>query len=99
MKYCIPKLILIAFLFTRPGSAQIYTIRGMVFDSSRNYPMEAVSVISTSGNTASSNAEGFYKIEVGEKDSIWFSYLEKATVKFPVLSRSATRQNLIFLFR
>ena len=33
----------------------------------------------------STNADGEYEIEVGEKDSIWFSYLNKPTVKFPVL--------------
>ena len=31
------------------------------------------------------NIYGEYEIEVAEKDSIWFSYLNKPTVKFPVL--------------
>lgn len=57
----------------------------MVYDSSRNYPLEAVSVISTSGKGTVTNSEGFYQIEVNENDSIWFSYLNKPTVKFPVL--------------
>jgi plasmid maintenance system killer protein len=57
----------------------------MVYDSSRNYPLEAVSVLSTSGKGTVTNADGFYEIEVTEKDSIWFSYLNKPTVKFPVL--------------
>jgi len=65
--------------------AQTYVIRGSVYDSSRNYPLEAVSVISTSGKGTITNAEGFYQIEVTEKDSIWFSYLNKPTIKFPVL--------------
>jgi hypothetical protein len=47
--------------------------------------MEAVSVLSTSGKGTQTNAEGYYEIEVTEKDSIWFSYLGKPTVKFPVL--------------
>ena len=47
--------------------------------------MEAVSVLSTSGRGTQTNAEGYYEIEVNEKDSIWFSYLGKPTVKFPVL--------------
>jgi hypothetical protein len=64
---------------------QIYTVRGMVYDSSRNYPLEAVSVLSSSGKGTVTNAEGFYQIEVTEKDSIWFSYLNKPTIKFPVL--------------
>jgi plasmid maintenance system killer protein len=56
-----------------------------VYDSSRNYPLEAVSVLSTSGRGTLTNADGLYQIEVAEKDSIWFSYLGKPTVKFPVL--------------
>jgi len=30
------------------------------------------------------NAEGHYEIDVEETDSIWFSYLNKPTRKFPV---------------
>ena len=62
-----------------------YKIRGTVYDSSRNYPMEAVSVLSSSGKGAVTNSQGVYVIDVSEKDSIWFSYLNKSTQKFPVL--------------
>ena len=62
-----------------------YRIQGAVYDSSRLYPLEAVSVLATNGNGAVTNADGHYSIEVGEKDSIWFSYLGKPTIKFPVL--------------
>lgn len=67
------------------ATAQTYTIKGVVYDSSRNYPLEAVSVLSTSGRGTVTNADGFYQIDVMEKDSIWFSYLNKPTIKFPVL--------------
>jgi plasmid maintenance system killer protein len=67
------------------ATAQNYAIRGVVYDSSRNYPLEAVSVLSTSGRGTVTNADGHYQIEVTEKDSIWFSYLNKPTIKFPVL--------------
>jgi hypothetical protein len=50
--------------------------------------MEAVSVLSTSGKGTQTNAEGYYEIEVTEKDSIWYSWLGKPTVKFPVLKIS-----------
>ncbi len=67
------------------GSANAqYKIMGTVYDSSRNFPLEAVSVMSTSGRGTITNANGDYQIEVSEKDSIWFSYLGKPTVKFPV---------------
>jgi CarboxypepD_reg-like domain len=62
-----------------------YKIQGTVYDSSHLYPLEAVSVLATNGNGAVTNADGQYSIEVGEKDSIWFSYLGKPTIKFPVL--------------
>ncbi len=62
-----------------------YTIRGTVYDSSRSYPLEAVTVLATNGRGTTTNAEGHYEIQVGEKDSLWFSYLGKPTVKFPVL--------------
>ena len=64
--------------------AQQYKIMGTVYDSSRNYPMESVSVLSTSGKGTMTNADGHYEIEVEETDSIWFSYLNKPTRKFPV---------------
>jgi hypothetical protein len=79
---------LLAVTFT--ASAQTYKIRGMVYDSSRNYPLEAVSVLSSSGHGTITNSDGFYEIEVTETDSIWFSYLNKATVKFPVLKITNT---------
>lgn len=56
-----------------------------MYDSSRNYPLEGVSVLTTSGRGTSTNADGVYQVEVEEKDSIWFSYLNKPTMKFPVL--------------
>ena len=64
-------------------SAQ-FKLKGIVYDSSRNYPMEAVTVITSSGKGTITNAEGYYEIEVNEKDSVWFSYLGKPTVKYPV---------------
>jgi plasmid maintenance system killer protein len=73
------------FLLALPATAQVYKIRGTVYDSSRNYPVELVSVLSSSGNGTVTNAEGYYEIEVQEKDSIWFSYLNKPTMKFAVL--------------
>jgi hypothetical protein len=62
-----------------------YKIRGTVYDSTRNYPLELVSVLTTSGRGTITNKLGQYEVEVNEKDSIWFSYLNKPTVKFPVL--------------
>lgn len=78
---------LIAVLFTIAAqqSAAQYKVQGTVYDSSHVYPLEAVSVLATNGNGTMTNANGHYVIDVGEKDSIWFSYLGKPTMKFPVL--------------
>lgn len=69
-----------------------YRIQGTVFDSSRSVPLEAVSVLSTSGAGTFTNANGQYSINAGEKDSIWFSYLGKPTMKFPVLQIADVNQ-------
>jgi hypothetical protein len=74
----------IFLLLSVNSGAQQYKIMGTVYDSSRNYPMESVTVLSTSGKGTMTNAEGHYEIDVEETDSIWFSYLNKPTRKFPV---------------
>lgn len=48
------------------------------------YPLELVSVLTTSGNGTATNSWGQYEIEVSERDSVWFSYLNKPTVKYAV---------------
>ena len=62
-----------------------YKVKGTVYDSSRIYPIEAVSVLSTSGRITVTDSLGRYSIDVAEKDSIWFSFLGKPTPKYPVL--------------
>ncbi|MBO9658504.1 MAG: hypothetical protein J7527_06740 [Chitinophagaceae bacterium] len=69
---------------TSQANAQ-YKIKGTVYDSTKTYAVPSVSVLSTSGKGTVTNSNGDYEIEVNEKDSIWFSYLNKPTVKFPVL--------------
>jgi hypothetical protein len=80
----IKMMAVLVLLYAKPAMAQ-YKIQGTVYDSSRLYPLEAVTVLATNGKGAVTNADGRYSIDVGEKDSIWFSYLGKPTLKFPVL--------------
>jgi hypothetical protein len=79
-----PRLIIL-FCFFSPllVSAQL-KLRGTVYDSSRAYPLESVSVMSTAGTGTLTSATGAYEISVTEKDSVWFSYQGKPTTKFPV---------------
>lgn len=84
-------LLFLLCLAQQQAAAQ-YRVRGTVLDSSRNYPLQSVSVMTTSGRGTVTDGAGQYTIEVSEKDSIWFSYLGKPTVKFPVLKIQDTRQ-------
>lgn len=65
------------------GFAQV-KISGRVFDISGKVPLEAVSVLSSSGNGTASDSDGRYTIVLNEKDSIWFSYLTRPTNKYLV---------------
>ncbi len=67
-------------------NAQEVIIKGKVFDISRTQPLNGVSVLSTSGAGTTTDSSGSYIILVNEKDSIWFSYLNKPTPKFAVSS-------------
>ena len=78
-------------LFSSNANAQ-YKVKGTVFDSSRLYRIEAVSVMSTGGHITTTDSMGRYTINVGEKDSVWFSYLGKPTPKYPVLKIADVNQ-------
>ncbi|MFT3903157.1 MAG: hypothetical protein QM727_08280 [Niabella sp.] len=64
-------------------SAQVQ-ISGTVYDSLGYYPVPSVSVLTSQGSGTVTDANGKYKVTVSEKDSIWFSYLNKPTRKFAV---------------
>jgi hypothetical protein len=70
-------------LCTYAAMSQV-TVKGNVFDMSKTAGLEAVSVLSSSGKGTITDANGRYSITVNEKDSIWFSYLNKPTMKFSV---------------
>lgn len=62
-----------------------YKVKGTVYDSSRVYRIEAVTVMSSAGRMTMTDSLGRYQITVSENDSVWFSYLGKPTPKYPVL--------------
>jgi len=64
--------------------AQYFKLKGTVYDSTKTYPLSSVSVITTSGNGTTSDVFGHYQIDVRETDSVWFSYLNKPTIKYAV---------------
>jgi hypothetical protein len=50
----------------------------------RTRPLDRVSVISSSGRGTITDSTGTYEITVPSDDSIYFSYLGRATMKYPV---------------
>jgi len=64
--------------------AQSVTISGTVYDISARRPLEAVAVLSSSGKGTLSDSAGHYSLVVKRTDSIWFSLLNKSTMKFAV---------------
>lgn len=72
------------FIIASKSDAQSFKLRGTVYDSTKTYPVISVSVLSSSGKGAVTDVYGHYEIDVTETDSVWFSYLNKPTVKYPV---------------
>jgi len=76
---------LIAGLLLFQQATAQYTVQGTVLDSSRHYPLQAVTVQASNGAGTTTDTNGVYRLSVSAKDSVWFSYLGKPTRKFPVL--------------
>lgn len=77
---------LLVLLFTTSIVAAQVRVSGTVFDLSKKIGLEAVSVLSTSGQGTITDKSGKYSLVVNETDSIWFSYLNKPTPRYPVQS-------------
>ena len=58
-----------------------FSISGTVSDYFSKKPLDAVTVQTTSGHYVISDSLGRYFINVQKDDSIWFSYLNKQTMK------------------
>jgi hypothetical protein len=80
LRYCFIAFFIIA---SSPLYSQVI-VSGTVYDITKKTPIEAVSVLSTGGNGTITNSAGKYTIAVSENDSIFFSYLNKPTPKYPV---------------
>jgi len=82
------KIILVFFLLSIFTGGQVWgqqvTVRGTVYNMYRTRPLDAVSVISTSGRGTTTDSNGNYTIQVPKEDSIYFSYLGRATAKYAV---------------
>lgn len=76
--------VVLCLLFSCSLQAQNVTISGTVYDITARRPLEAVAVFSTSGRGTVTDSLGRYSLTVPKKDSIWFSLIGKATMKYPV---------------
>jgi hypothetical protein len=81
--FCQPILLLFFVLLCRTAAAQV-VIKGTVYDKQARYGVADVSVLSTSGAGTTTDTLGHYSIKVPNNDSVYFSYLGKATMKFAV---------------
>ena len=84
MKHLYTILISVFIFFSSAVHAQSYTLHGTVYDHFNRQPVQLVTVFASNGKVALSDTVGRYNIIVSEKDSVWFSYLGKQTMKYPV---------------
>lgn len=83
-KFSVYIIIIACCFITSRANAQSFKLRGTVYDSTRTYPIISVSVLTSSGKGTVTDVHGNYEIDVIETDSVWFSYLNKPTVKYAV---------------
>ncbi len=83
LKQALP-ILLAALTLARLSAFGQVEVHGTVYDRSRYFAMPGVSVISTSGEGTMTDSSGQYRLRVSRKDSVFFSYLGRATVKFPI---------------
>jgi hypothetical protein len=76
-------LFFVSFFISGKAWGQI-SIHGTVYNMYRTRPLDGVSVLSTSGRGTATDSNGNYTITVNLDDSIYFSYLGQATVRYPV---------------
>lgn len=82
-RQAIPTLLVILTLACPRAFSQL-EVHGTVYDRSRYFAMPGVSVMSTAGRGTVTDSTGQYRLPVSMKDSVYFSYLGRATVKFPM---------------
>lgn len=85
MKYRYTLLFSFALFFNlKTTQAQQFNLHGTVYNYFNKKPVEAVTVYTSSGQTTFTDSVGKYIIKVKNTDSIWFSYLNKNTIKYSV---------------
>lgn len=73
--------IITCFLSTVTGQTKL---SGTVYDYFSKRPLDGVTIGTTNGKFAISDSTGKFAIPISEKDSVWFSFLSKKTLKYPI---------------
>lgn len=76
--------LVLALLLSKKGLSQLITVSGTVYDITKKTPIEAVSVLGTSGRGTVTDSLGRYSLTLNETDSLYFSFLSKPTSKYAV---------------
>jgi len=76
--------VLLLLIICNKAKAQNFELEGTVYDYANHRPIEAVSVVCTCGGGTITDSNGHYILKVSKKDSVYFSYLGKNTIKYPL---------------
>ena len=80
-------LIICFFFIALPAQtlfAQQTKLSGTVYDFFNQRPLEAVTVQTSSGSNTITDSTGKFTVSILKKDSVWFSYLSKRTLRYAV---------------
>ncbi|MBS1602526.1 MAG: hypothetical protein JST42_07645 [Bacteroidetes bacterium] len=77
------KLLLIFVGYCAVARAQVQ-LSGTIYDASARFTLQGVSVIGASGRGTTTDTLGHYSISLSAGDSVYFSYLGRATARIPV---------------
>ena len=72
------------FCYQLTAHSQVLKVSGSVYDYNNRLPIESVAVQCTCGSGTLTDSNGHYSLLLTEHDSIYFSYLGKNTMKYPV---------------
>lgn len=84
LRFCACLLVISSISLVSASLAQAQEVQGTIYDITQKIPLSGVSVLSSAGTGTQTDSLGFYRIRVRSTDTIWFSYLGKATPKYPV---------------
>jgi hypothetical protein len=84
--------IILLSIISHASFSQKLVVKGIVADKSKINAVKGVIVTSTSGKKTVTDSLGRYSIEAGLKDSLFFTYKNKPTEKFPVKKITNTEE-------